>query len=86
MRPDIVFIGARVAVFVDGCFWHGCPRHFRVPTTNARYWKEKIAANRDRDRRQKATLVIAGWAVVRVWEHSVNRRAKAIARRISSLV
>ena len=66
---DLVFRGARVAVFVDGCFWHGCPDHFVAPRTNAEYWAAKIGRNRDRDAETDAWLAAAGWAVVRVWEH-----------------
>lgn len=68
-RPDLVFIGARVAVFVDGCFWHGCPDHATWPASNAVFWREKIEANRQRDADTDARLAAAGWIVVRVWEH-----------------
>lgn len=66
---DLVFTRARVAVFLDGCYWHGCPVHFRYPTTNARYWKAKIDGNVRRDGDTNAQLVAAGWKPVRVWEH-----------------
>ena len=69
MRPDIVFTRKRVVVFVDGCFWHGCPDHSRVPSANAGYWAPKLARNAERDREQAALLRAAGWQVVRVWEH-----------------
>lgn len=68
-RPDLVFIGSRVAVFVDGCFWHGCPEHATWPASNAAFWREKIEANRKRDADTNARLAAAGWTVVRVWEH-----------------
>lgn len=69
-RADIVFGPSRVAVFVDGCFWHGCPEHGRRPThANAGYWHNKILANASRDRNTDARLAESGWAVVRVWEH-----------------
>jgi DNA mismatch endonuclease, patch repair protein len=70
---DLVFRGARVAVFVDGCFWHGCPEHFVPPRTNADYWAAKIAGNRDRDVETDAALLAHGWAVVRIWEHDAAR-------------
>jgi DNA mismatch endonuclease (patch repair protein) len=68
-RPDIVFPRDRVAVFVDGCFWHGCPEHFHAPRTNTRYWGAKIARNMARDRRNDDELSRAGWEVIRIWEH-----------------
>jgi DNA mismatch endonuclease, patch repair protein len=66
---DLVFRPLRIAVFVDGCFWHGCPVHFAAPSTNADYWAAKIGRNRDRDAETDAMLVEAGWQVVRLWEH-----------------
>jgi DNA mismatch endonuclease (patch repair protein) len=66
---DIVFPKKRVCVFVDGCFWHGCRTHFRVPRANAEWWAEKIDENRERDKKQTSYLRAAGWRVVRVWEH-----------------
>jgi DNA mismatch endonuclease (patch repair protein) len=69
MRPDIIFPRARVAVFVDGCFWHSCPDHGRTPSTNREYWTAKLERNRRRDQRQTDALERAGWTVVRVWEH-----------------
>jgi DNA mismatch endonuclease (patch repair protein) len=68
-RADVVFPGDRVAVFVDGCFWHGCPDHYRPATKNADFWREKIDGNRLRDAETNETLKAAGWAVIRVWEH-----------------
>ncbi len=69
IRPDLVFKGARVVVFVDGCFWHGCPDHCRRPGSNVEYWNAKIDRNRARDARTETALRDAGWTVVRVWEH-----------------
>lgn len=66
---DIVFLRARVAVFVDGCFWHGCPDHGTWPASNSDFWKSKIVGNRERDRETDSTLTSAGWLAVRVWEH-----------------
>lgn len=68
-RPDIVFPGRRIAVYVDGCFWHHCPSHGSRPTSNAGWWAEKLRYNVRRDRRATAELTAAGWTVVRVWEH-----------------
>jgi DNA mismatch endonuclease, patch repair protein len=69
VRPDIAFTARRVAVFVDGCFWHVCPEHGRDPTVNEWYWAPKLRRNIERDRAADAALAAAGWQVVRVWEH-----------------
>ena len=65
----MVFTRRRVAVFVDGCFWHGCPEHGSWPKANASWWREKIEANTERDRRVTERLESAGWTVIRIWEH-----------------
>ncbi len=69
VRPDVVFTRVRVAVFVDGCYWHSCPEHATSPRSNAGYWLPKLARNVERDRANDAALAAAGWRVVRVWEH-----------------
>src|SRR5258708_2531978 len=69
IRADVAFPRRLVAVFVDGCFWHGCPQHGTSPSTNADYWKRKIEENRLRDARITRQLSRAGWSVVRIWEH-----------------
>ena len=66
---DIVFPGARVAVLVDGCFWHGCPEHRRAPKTHVEYWETKVRGNAARDRETTRLLQDAGWRVIRLWEH-----------------
>src|SRR5699024_1853788 len=68
-RADIVFSKAKIAVFVDGCFWHGCPKHFIMPKTNSDYWSTKIGNNKIRDKRVDKTLEDVGWSAMRVWEH-----------------
>lgn len=68
-RADLVFPAARVAVFVDGCFWHGCSEHHTVAKTNSSFWATKVSANRARDRDTDRQLTEAGWTVVRIWEH-----------------
>ena len=68
-RPDIVFTRRRIAVFVDGCFWHCCPEHGREPTENTSYWSPKLLRNRERDLEQAQGLRADGWLVVRLWEH-----------------
>ncbi len=80
---DLVFTRARVAVFLDGCFWHGCPEHFQMPATNPDYWGPKIAANAARDAETDALLAAEGWTVVRLWEHTLAVEA---ATRIEVLV
>jgi DNA mismatch endonuclease (patch repair protein) len=69
VRPDIVFAGAQVAVFVDGCFWHRCPAHATQPRANYDFWNEKLARNVARDLENNMALESAGWTVVRIWEH-----------------
>lgn len=73
-EADIVFPRARVAVFVDGCFWHGCPVHGMRPASNASYWNAKIEQNKARDRRNDKQLQTSGWLVVRGWEHEPARK------------
>jgi DNA mismatch endonuclease (patch repair protein) len=84
-RPDFIFPEVRVAIFVDGCFWHGCPRHFKTPSTNREFWQLKISRNQARDRKVGSLLKTRGWKVIRVWEHSlrgmeVNRLMKRLSR------
>jgi DNA mismatch endonuclease, patch repair protein len=74
---DVVFPGAKVAVFVDGCFWHGCPEHGTWPRNNAEFWRDKIEGNVRRDRDTDARLEADGWTVVRVWEHEAPTDAAA---------
>jgi DNA mismatch endonuclease (patch repair protein) len=69
VTPDVVFLAARVAVFVDGCYWHCCPLHGTRPQGNSAYWKAKLSGNLARDRRVDRALAGAGWTVVRIWEH-----------------
>jgi len=76
-RADLVFGPARVAVFVDGCFWHGCPEHGNQPRSNEAWWTAKLKRNRDRDADTDAQLVAAGWLPVRVWEHEDPAAAAA---------
>lgn len=80
---DIVFPRARVAVFVDGCFWHGCPEHASWPKSNADFWREKIETNRARDDDTNRRLIALGWKVVRIWSHEAPEEAAA---RLEALV
>ena len=70
VRADIVFTRQRVAVFIDGCFWHSCPEHGSQPRHNSAYWTKKLARNRARDDRVNAALTSTGWHVIRLWEHT----------------
>ena len=85
-RADILFPYARVAVFVDGCFWHGCPAHGTSPKTNKAWWRAKLAANRNRDARTNCLLREAGWVVLRFWEHEIKKSPGKLARTIATYV
>lgn len=93
-RADIVFPALRVAIYVDGCFWHGCPEHYVPPKTNAEFWATKVENNRARDRQVDAELTQAGWRSLRIWEHEgvddavrsiemllLSQRSERVARR-----
>ena len=71
-NPDFVFAQAKIAVFVDGCFWHGCPNHCRMPKTNREYWENKIEKNKRRDRKVTRVLRSEDWNVIRIWEHELD--------------
>jgi DNA mismatch endonuclease (patch repair protein) len=86
---DIAFMSAKVACFVDGCFWHGCPQHRSRPKTNAAFWRAKIASNEARDRDTDRQLREHGWYVVRVWEHdrqAAKKVEKIVRRRLASKI
>lgn len=71
-KPDVVFPARRLVVFVDGCFWHGCPIHYQAPSNNAAFWAAKIETNRNRDAEVAGQLEALGWRVMRFWEHEVK--------------
>ena len=75
-RPDFTFRAEKVAVFVDGCFWHGCPRHGRSPQSNQNYWLPKLEQTKQRDRRHTRKLRTLGWRVIRLWEHDLKNEAE----------
>ena len=81
-KPDFIFPKFRLAVFVDGCFWHGCPQHATQPRNNAAFWRRKFAANKARHRLVTRTLRSAHWRVLRVWKHELARKneARLVAR------
>ena len=83
VRPDFLFPKRRLAVFVDGCFWHACPMHATKPRNNAAFWRTKLAGNQARDRKVNRALRAAGWRVLRIWEHGMAKRHEAkLARRM----
>jgi DNA mismatch endonuclease (patch repair protein) len=83
IRADLVFTRLKIAVFIDGCFWHGCPDHYVPSRTNAEYWTQKIVANSERDSRTNSLLVAAGWEVLRFWSHTPpDAAAKLIVERV----
>ncbi|MEB1941278.1 very short patch repair endonuclease [Xanthomonas campestris pv. campestris] len=81
-RPDLVFPAQQLLVFVDGCFWHGCTHHYVRPRSREAFWAEKLADNTARDRRQTGALLLAGWHVLRLWEHEINLNPFAAAERV----
>lgn len=81
--PDFVFREEGLVVFVDGCFWHGCPRCYREPRSNVEFWRGKVGGNRRRDARQRRALNRAGWSVVRVWECSLREDPEGVLRRVA---
>ena len=85
VRPDFVFRQARLAVFVDGCFWHSCPKHKTKPKNNRAFWQRKLSANISRDQIVNWTLKTHGWHVLRIWEHELSRKNEArLGRRIKN--
>ena len=79
-RPDFAFPKIRVVVFVDGCFWHRCPKCSNMPSNNRRFWMDKLTGNVARDRKVNRAMVRAGWSVLRVWEHDLRRPDRVIGR------
>ena len=85
VRPDFTFPILKVAVFVDGCFWHGCPKHSNLPANNRAFWLKKLTANKERDRLVTRTLRQRGWRLLRIWEHELARKNEArLMRRLES--
>ena len=80
VKPDFVFPQWKLAVFVDGCFWHGCPKHGTRPKSNRKFWDEKIARNRQRDREVNRKLRKHGWRILRIWEHALRKPAQVVRR------
>jgi DNA mismatch endonuclease, patch repair protein len=85
-KPDLVFLKQKLAVFVDGCFWHGCPIHSTLPNTNRKFWAAKFEANRARDELVNRTLKGLGWEPVRIWEHEIRLNAAAVSDFLERLI
>lgn len=85
-RPDVVIVGAQVAVFIDGCFWHGCPTHYVRPRTRTDFWSAKLVENVERDRKQTRDLEALGWRVVRAWEHEVFVATDDVLDRVTGAI
>jgi DNA mismatch endonuclease, patch repair protein len=83
--PDIAIGQGKIAVFVDGCFWHGCPQHGTMPKTNRTFWQKKISRNRERDREVDAALHNLGWTAVRVWQHDIKASVGGVVDKLSIL-
>lgn len=81
-KPDIVFPATRIAVFIDGCFWHGCLRHSVRPKTNRKFWDTKIKANKKRDENVNKLLKKSGWRVIRIWEHEIKENMERCVSKI----
>jgi DNA mismatch endonuclease (patch repair protein) len=86
VRPDIVFSRLRFAVFIDGCFWHGCPEHGETPAANADFWRTKINSTRNRDAMHNQWLDEAGWSSLRIWEHEPLELAVEHVMQIASVL
>jgi DNA mismatch endonuclease (patch repair protein) len=86
-NPDFVFLHIKLAVFVDGCFWHGCPKHGTQPASNRAFWKKKLTRNKVRDRVVNRTLRQLGWTVLRIWQHELTRKNETrLLRRIQRVL
>lgn len=83
-RPDLVFPRARIAIFVDGCFWHGCPQHCNRPKTNSDFWENKLSSNIERDKRVNAELLAMDWTALRFWEHEISENLEKVIEQIVS--
>ena len=81
-KPDFVFVSKKIAIFVDSCFWHKCPKHYREPASNRDYWIPKINRNVERDRETAEKLKKEGWTVLRFWEHEINEKMDLCTKKV----
>lgn len=86
VRPDLVFAGSRTVVFIDGCFWHGCPEHYVRPRSRPEFWSAKLLENVLRDHRQTLDLERMGWKVVRIWEHELFTDLPQVVKRVEETI
>ncbi len=84
-KPDFIFPKQKVALFVDGCFWHGCPKHANMPKNNREFWDKKLQGNKDRDKYVSSMLRRSKWKVVRIWEHELSNSNRVVKRIIAAL-
>lgn len=84
--PDIAFPGLQLAVFVHGCFWHGCPLHYTAPKSSRAFWRAKLGENRKRDRNRRLLLKRRGWSVLEFWEHEVEADPRACAKKVVAVI
>lgn len=85
-KPDLAFLGPRVAVFVDGCFWHGCPEHGSIPESNSEFWERKLERNQQRDEEVSRKLRNDGWTVLRYWEHEIQSDLPRVVGEVEDVV
>jgi len=85
-KPDIVFVKKKIAIFIDGCFWHKCPVCFQEPETRKDFWMKKIQSNIDRDKKVNEQLKIDGWTVIRIWEHEIKREPYPVVQKIMDVL
>jgi DNA mismatch endonuclease, patch repair protein len=84
--PDLAFVREKLVIFVDGCFWHGCPVHYKPPSRNEEFWRVKLERNVSRDRRVDLELQQQGWAVLRLWEHEIVNSLDSTVTKIAALI
>jgi len=81
-NPDVVIPSKKIAIFIDGCFWHKCPKCFGLPDSNKEYWRKKIEKNVERDKKANKALKLKGWRVIRIWEHEIRKDLERSVKRI----
>lgn len=85
-KPDLVMVSRRICIFIDGCFWHGCPKCYKEPKSNKKYWLPKIRRNIERDWEQNRYLKKSGWSIIRVWEHKLVKNSQKTIKEISKKI
>ena len=85
-KPDIVFTKKKIAIFIDGCFWHKCPVCFQEPETRKEFWMKKIRSNIERDKKVDGQLTNDGWTVIRIWEHEIKKEPEKVVKKIIALL